>query len=188
MRVTLVSGVPGVGLSTITERARRQLDDDYELINFGDAMLEQAAVQDLATARAELASLSRERTRRLQRRAGEYVADRAEANEVILTTHLAVETDVGFLPGLPEAVFHDVNPDRFVLVEAAPETIRARRAESDREYSDATRLGLDFEQNLNRTAAFEYAVAADAPVRHVENEADVDAAAEALAAILRGGE
>lgn len=187
MSVTLVSGVPGVGLSTLAGRARRNLEGDYELINFGDAMLEQAAVHDLASSRDELASLSRRETLRLQRRAGEYVADRGEEAAVVLTTHLAVQTDAGYLPGLPDAVLHDVAPGRFVLVEAAPETIRERRGEADRSYEPASVRAIEFEQDLNRIAAFEYAVTADAPIQLVENEGDLDAAAAELASSLAAG-
>jgi adenylate kinase len=187
MAVALLAGVPGVGLSSMAEQTRRDLDDDYLLINFGDAMLEQAATQGLAASRSELASLSRVETRRLQRRAGEYVADKAESNKVLLTTHLAVRTDSGFLPGLPDAVFHDVDPDLFVLVEASPDTILNRRATADRDYDDVSRHAIEFEQDLNRTAAFEYAVEADAPVQLVENEDDVDVAATALTDVLRTG-
>ena len=186
MSVTVVSGVPGVGLSALAVRARRQLTDEYELVNFGDVMLEQAALRDLATRRSALGELSRRETRRLQRRAGEYVADRAEAAAVICTTHLAVETDAGFLPGLPSGVLEDVEPDRFVLVEAAPETIRERRGEADRAYGEASARAIEFEQDLGRTAAFEYAVAVDAPVQLVENDGPLEAGAAALADVLAG--
>ncbi|WP_299264733.1 adenylate kinase [Halorientalis sp.] len=180
MSVTVLAGVPGVGLTALAERARKQLSDEYELVNFGDVMLEQAVANDLVETRGDLAALSRETTRRLQRRAGEYVADRGAAAEVLLTTHLVVETDVGLLPGLPDAVLRDVDPDLLVVVEATPETIQERRGDSPRSYGDETVLGIDFQQDFNRTAAFEYAVAADAPVRLVENETDVAAGAETL--------
>lgn len=184
MATTLISGVPGVGLSTITERARQQLDDSYELINFGDVMLEHAAANEWATRREDLRDLTRRQTRRLQRRAGEFVADLEEPDDVLLTTHLAVQTNRGFLNGLPEAVLRDVNPHRFVLVEADPETIQARRDRADREYGDSSTRTVDFAQDANRTAAFEYAQAVDAPIRLVENEDDVEAAAAELAAVL----
>jgi adenylate kinase len=188
MGVTLVSGVPGVGLSSICRLARQRVDEEYELINFGDIMLEQAAVNDLATTRSELSSLSRRKTRRLQRRAGEYVADHAEDQEVILVTHLAVETDVGFLLGLPDDVLSDVSPDRFVLVEAESETVQNRRDIGDRDYGDSTTQSIEFEQDLNRTAGVEYASEVDSPIQLVENEEDVDAAANDLVEILESAE
>ncbi len=185
MGVTLLSGVPGVGTSTVCEMARRQLGDQYELINFGDVMLEQAAARGLATDRSELPTLSQRETRRLQRRAGEYVADRSAVREVLLTTYLAVETESGFLPGLPESVLTELEPDRFVLIEADPETILERRQETERRYdTEASRRTVEFQQDLNRAAAFDYAMAANAPIRLVENEGNLDAAATELVTVL----
>jgi adenylate kinase len=188
MSVTVVAGVPGVGVSVVCEQARKSLDG-HELLNFGDAMLEQAVTHGLASTRSELASLSRRETERLQRRAGEYVADRAEETDVVLSTHLAVETRDGVLPGFPGSVLQEIDPDRIVLVEAAPETILDRRATTDREYEDQVSLRrIDFMQDLNRSAAFDYAVAADAVVELVENDASegVEDAAGLLADVVAG--
>ncbi|OYR88207.1 adenylate kinase, partial [Halorubrum distributum] len=90
MSVTLVSGVNGVGLSSVCQAVRRGLGDGYKLINFGDVMLEQAAAMGITTERAQLGTLSQTETRRLQRRAGEFVAEEAATTNVILSTHLAV--------------------------------------------------------------------------------------------------
>lgn len=183
MSLTLLSGVPGVGLSSIAQEARRRLED-YQLINFGDVMLEEAAVQDLATSRDGLSKLSRRETLRLQRRAGEYVADHAQGTNVLLTTHLAVETDAGYLLGLPDDVLRDVSPDRFVLVEATTETILDRRDVSSREYGNASTVAVQFEQDLNRAAAIQYAATIDVPIQMIENEGDVEDAAADLVAVL----
>jgi adenylate kinase len=184
MSVTLVSGVPGVGSSAVCREARRSLGEGYELLNFGDAMLEQAMTHGLTRRREELPTLTVRETRRLQRRAGEYVADRARSTDILLNTHLAVETDHGYLPGLPEDVLADVAPDQFVLVEAAPETIRDRREAADRSYDDGSLRQVTFEQDLNRAAAFSYAMRTGAPVRLVENTGDVATAATDLAAAV----
>jgi adenylate kinase len=181
MALTLISGVTGVGLTSICQRVRRQLDDDYLLLNFGDVMLEQAMAQDVTADRDELSSLSHRQTQRLQRRAGEYVADRAATKDVILSTHLAVKLDVGYVHGLPDGVLRDIAPSAFVLVEAAPETILDRRGETDRETGTATPREIEFEQDLNRTAALEYARERDAPIRFVENEGSVT---EAVAEVV----
>lgn len=183
MSVTVVAGVPGVGLSTLVERVRPELGEAFEVINFGDVMLERAAVRDLARTRSDLTGLSQRETRRLQRRAGEFVADRGDSAEVLLTTHLVVETDAGFLPGLPGDVLEDVDPERIVVVEATPETIRHRRSDADRAYADGSLRAVDFEQDLHRTAAFEYATTAEVPVVRVDNE-NGDTAAETLRAAV----
>jgi Archaeal adenylate kinase len=184
MGVTLVSGVPGVGASTVCETARRRLDDDYQLVNFRDVMLEQAAARGLAEQRDDLPRLTARETRRLQRRAGEYVADRSEVRDVLLNTYLAVETEDGYLPGLASDAFDGVAPERFVLLEAAPETIVRRRRESTRPHDNTVRE-VRFQQELNRTATVELAAQTGAPVRHVENEEAVDDVAAELVAALR---
>ncbi|QWC18879.1 adenylate kinase [Halorubrum sp. 2020YC2] len=178
MSVTLISGVTGVGLTSICQRVRRQLDEEYLLLNFGDVMLEQAMAREIAVDREGLSSLSQRETLRLQRRAAEYVADRSETNDIILSTHLAVKTDAGYIHGLPEGVLRDVAPSTFVLVEADPSTVIERRSESGRSSTSATEREIEFEQDLNRTAALEYARERNAPVQFVENEGSVTEAVE----------
>lgn len=184
MTVTLVSGVTGVGLSSVCQTVRRGLGEGYKLINFGDVMLEQAAANGITTDRSKLAGLSKAQTRRLQRRAGEFVADEAATTDVILSTHLAVETQDGYVQGMPAEVLHDVSPGAFILVEASPETILDRRRESDRDVPEATERKISFEQDLNRSAALQYARDQDAPVRFIENEGSIAEAAERMAETL----
>ena len=184
MSVTLVSGVNGVGLSSVCQAVRRGLGDGYKLINFGDVMLEQAATMGITTERAQLGKLSQTETRRLQRRAGEFVAEEAASTNVLLSTHLAVETPTGYVQGLPAEVLHDVSPDAFVLVEAEPGTILERRRGSDRDLNGVTERQIDFEQDLNRSAALQYARDQNAPVRFIENEGELEDAAERLADAL----
>ena len=184
MSVTVISGVTGVGLSSVCRETRRRLSDEYTLINFGDSMLEQAATAGITTDRDELSSLSHRDIRRLQRRAGEYVADMAEDKRILLATHLTVKTETGFIDGLPDDVLNEVSPERFVVVEAAPETIIERREHSDRSVELPSPRAIEFEQHLGRTAAFEYARELNAPVQFVENENDVEEAAEAVTGLL----
>ncbi|MFW6318322.1 MAG: adenylate kinase [Halorubrum sp.] len=184
MAVTLVSGVTGVGLSSVCQAVRRGLGDEYKLINFGDVMLEQAATIGITTERGDLRELSQRQTRRLQRRAGEFVADEARSADILLSTHLAVETSAGYIQGLPAEVLHDVSPTAFVLVEANPETILERRRESDRAVGEATERRISFEQDLNRSAALQYARDQNAPVRFIENEGSIEEAAERMADAL----
>jgi adenylate kinase len=189
MDVTVVSGVPGVGASRVCEAARRDLGDGYELVNLGDVMLEEAATHRLVESRDELSTLTRRELRVLQRRAGEYVAARARGRAVLLNTHLAVPTVHGYLPGLPDPLLADVAPDRFVLIEADPETIAERRDETDhRTYRETGPRAVDFHQDLTRAAAVSYARSTGAPVRLVENESSVEAAAADLVAIVSEGE
>jgi adenylate kinase len=184
MGVTVVSGVPGVGSSRVTEAAVASLDERYELINFGDVMLEEALGSGFdVTGRDDLGSLPPRETRHLQRRAGEYVATLASDPErhVVLNTHLVVDTDAGFLPGLPPEVLDELAPEAFILIEADPDIVQERRANNDyRSYRVDDRLGIEFQQSLSRTAAFAYSTSLNTPIRLVENVADVDSAAARL--------
>lgn len=189
MDVTVVSGVPGVGASRVCREARDRLADAYELLNFGDVMLERAASRGLVETRDDLAALSRRETRLLQRRAAEYVAQRARGRPVLLDTHLAVATVHGYLPGLPDVALAEIDPDRFVLVEADPGTVaERRRGVETRVYRSSGPRAIDFHQDLNRAAAMAHAVETGAPVRLVENEADPGTAGERLADIVERGD
>ena len=179
MDVTVVSGVPGVGASRVCQAARSQLDEGYTLLNFGDVMLERAVARDreLVANRDDLATLPRREIRLLQRRAAEFVAATARSQSVILDTHLAVATAHGFLTGLPDAALADIDPARFVLVEADPGTVAGRRESVDHR-------AIDFHQDLNRAAAMNHSVATGAPVRLVENTGAPAEAATDLVAIV----
>jgi adenylate kinase len=186
---TVISGVPGVGASEICRLARQHLGERYTLLNFGDVMLEEAINQGLVSERADLGTLSRRAIRRLQRRAGEFVASTARTNAVLVNTHFAVATAHGFLPGLRAEVLADIDPTRLVLVEADAETIADRRQTVDyREYREQGVRAIDLHQDLNRTAAMHHALETGCPVRLVENETAPDEAAETLTRIVTEGD
>jgi len=185
MGVTVVSGVPGVGSSAVCSTARRELEDSYELLNFGDVMLEEAVSRGLATGRDEMAGLPVSDYRLLQRRAGEFIAERARERDLIVDTHLVVHTAHGFLPGFPESVLRDVRPNALVLVEADPDTVLARREDSEyRSYRQESATTVSFHQQLNRAASISYSMHVAAPIQTVSNEGTVEEAAAEIASIV----
>lgn len=188
MSVTLVSGVPGVGTSTVASEAVSSLDD-HRLFNFGDAMLEAAVAQGIAESRDELSSLSAAERGALQRYAAGYVRDEASKGPVVVTTSFVVRVSdgYGYVPGLPDPVLHEMGPERLVVVEAEPATVAERREEGDyRDYPEPTESGIRFHQRMNRTAAFVYASRSSGTVHHVPNERGVEKGAEKLAQLLSG--
>ncbi len=185
MDLTVISGVPGVGTSELCERARRSLGEGYELVNFGDVMLEEAAAQGLIDRRDEIPTLPLRDLELLQRRAGEYVAERTRGRQVLLNTQLVVATVHGYVPGLPEPTLADVDPDRFVLVEADPEVVASRREDSEyRSYRETGVRSIAFHQELLRSAAMAHATGRQVPIRLIENTADAEDAAADLTAIV----
>lgn len=183
MSNVVVSGVPGVGASRVCETARRNLGDEYTLVNVGDVMLQEALEHGLATSREELIRLRLRDQRALQRRAGEYIARESDSGPLLINTHLVVETPLGFIPGMGQTTLSDIDPSAFVIVEATPETIRERREGSERDYQQFTD-SLSFHKQLQSAAAFSYSLQSNAPVHHVRNEKDVDDCGEQLARIV----
>lgn len=178
----VVSGVPGVGASKVCEHARRRLGDEYTLVNVGDIMLEEALEHGLARSREELSRLRLRDQRALQRRAGAHIARRSDAGPLLINTHLVVETPLGYVPGMDEAVLQEISPAAFVVVDASDEEIRARREASNRSYDQFS--PVSFHRQLQTAAAFAFSAQTNAPIHHVSNEGEVADAADRLASIV----
>lgn len=184
MSVTIVSGVPGVGTSRVCEETRRR-HDELILINVGDVMLEQAVERGLTTDREELASLPLRDQLELRRRAGEYVARRADGESLLVSTHFVVKTAAGFIPGFDTTLLDDIDPNQFVVIDAPTATILDRRADSDyRHYGADTGDAIEFQRQLQAGAAMTYAFQTGTPIRYISNTDSVDAASEELAAAV----
>lgn len=180
---TVISGIPGVGASKVCEQARRQLGDEYTLINVGDVMLEEALEHGLASSRQELSRLRLRDQRALQRRAGEYIARKSDSGPLLINTHLVVETPLGYIPGMSSAVLSDIDPSALVIIDAADETIRERRERSSRSYEQFS-AAINFHRQLQSVAALSYSFESNAPVHHLLNEDDVEEASERLTRLV----
>ena len=170
MKCVVVTGIPGVGKTTVLNSALERLEEEFEIINFGDKMFEVASEEELVKDRDEMRKLPPEVQKRIQKLAAIAIAKRAEVANVIVDTHCTVKTPAGFLPGLPRWVLEELKPTQIVLVEAEPEEIQRRRT------SDATRIRdedsieeIALHQEMNRAAAMAYAMFTGATVIIVEN-------------------
>jgi len=165
MGVIVVTGIPGVGKTTVMKQAAEGLD--IEFVTFGTVMIDIAKEMGLVKDRDEMRKLTLEQQKDLQIRSAEKVAS---MGNVILDTHCTVKTPKGYMPGLPEWVLKKLKPTVIVVVEADPDEIYNRRAK------DATRdRDLDSEeqiaehQQINRAAAMSYATLTGATVKIVFN-------------------
>lgn len=187
MAVSIVGGVPGVGSTRVCELARQDLGDEFELLNYGDVMLEEAMAREHVATRDDLGDLPIGELHDLQRQAAVYIGERAREGDLLVDTHFVLHTAHGFIPGLPEAVLQEVHPDLLILVEATPEAIVQRRERSQhREYHVETARTVEFHQQLNRSAAVTYSMHTDAPIRIVSNQAEAEDAAATLTRMLEG--
>jgi len=172
-KVVVVTGVPGVGKSTVIKGALKQLKArgiECDLINYGDIMLELMREREGVTDRDKMRKVLITQYREIQREAAKRIARAAKQRSVLVDTHCLVKKPEGYYPGLPKRVLEELNPESIILIEAAPKEVAARRTK------DATRCrgkGVLNEvvehQLLNRAAAAAYAALTGATVRIINN-------------------
>ena len=111
MGVVIVTGVPGVGKSTVMNAAQEY---GYKIVNFGSTMFEEAQKEGVND-RDDMRKLPIEKQQTLQKQAGERIA---QMGNVVVDTHASILTPSGYMPGLPEWTIRALNPNIIVLVEA----------------------------------------------------------------------
>ena len=161
----VVTGVPGVGKTSVMEGVAQE--KSLKIVNYGTVMFEVAKEQGLVAERDEIRKLQVEEQRAVQEKAAEKIY---EMGDVIIDTHCTIKTHGGYYPGLPEWVLKKLQPDRIILVEAAPEEILGRRSHDPSRKRDAEGVEDIVEhQAINRAAAMAYAMLSGASVKIVFN-------------------
>jgi len=165
MGVIVVTGIPGVGKTTVMKQAAEGLD--IEFVTFGTVMIDIAKEMGLVKDRDEMRKLTLEQQKDLQIRSAEKVAS---MGDVILDTHCTVKTPKGYMPGLPEWVLKKLKPTAIVVVEADPDEIYNRRAKDVTRARDPdSEEQIAEHQQINRAAAMSYATLTGATVKIVFN-------------------
>ena len=176
MGVVVVTGVPGVGKSTVMGAAEEY---GYKIVNFGTTMFEEAQNEGVSD-RDDMRKLAVEDQQRLQKQAGEKIS---QMGNVVVDTQASILTPSGYMPGLPEWTVRALNPDIIVLVEATPEEIEGRRNKDATRVRDKDDIALH--QSVNREYAATAAVITGSTVAIVENhDNQVDVAVEQFRKIL----
>ncbi|MBU0497499.1 MAG: adenylate kinase [Candidatus Thermoplasmatota archaeon] len=177
MGVIVVTGIPGVGKTTVMKRAAEGIKIDF--VTFGTVMIDIAQKRNMVNNRDEMRKLTLEQQRDLQIRSAEEVA---KMGNVILDTHCTIKTPQGYMPGLPEWVIKRLNPTSIVIVEASPEEIYNRRAKDTTRNRDPDTIEqINEHQQINRATAMAYATLTGATVKIVFNHDNAidDAVAQA---------
>jgi len=182
MSVIVVTGIPGVGKTTVMKKAAEGMD--IQFVTFGTVMSEIAIETGLVKDRDEMRKLSLDQQKELQIKSAEKIAS---MENVILDTHCTVKTPKGYMPGLPEWVIKKLNPTAIVVVEADPEEIYNRRAgDASRNRDPDTKEQINEHQMVNRAVAMAYAALSGATVKIVFNHDNAIAAAvEQAAPVLK---
>lgn len=187
-RKVIVTGVPGVGKTTVVNGALAKLNEEgitYQSLNFGTFMFEVAKNEGYAKDRDEMRKLDKDVQKNLQKLAAKAMAQ--ISGNVLIDTHASVKTPKGYLPGLPEWVLRELMPDLIVLVETDEDQILLRRL------SDATRVrdmegagGIGEHQQFNRSFGASYATLTGCTVKIIHNQDFLlDRAVTDMADVLR---
>ncbi len=182
MGVIVVTGIPGVGKTTVMKNAAEGMD--IEFVTFGTVMSEIAIETGLVQNRDEMRKLTLEQQKDLQIKSAEKIAS---MGNVILDTHCTIKTPKGYLPGLPEWVIKKLKPTAIVVVEADPEEIYNRRAgDKTRNRDPDTKEQIDEHQMINRATAMAYATLSGSTVKIVFNHDNaIDEAVRQASPVLK---
>jgi len=168
MSVVVVTGIPGVGKTTVMQKAAEGMD--IQFVTFGTVMVEIAKELGFVQDRDDMRKLTLEQQKELQIKSAERVAS---MGNVILDTHCTIKTPKGYMPGLPEWVVKKLNPSAIVVVEADAEEIYNRREkDTTRNRDPDTKEQIDEHQMMNRAAAMAYAALTGSTVKIVFNHDD----------------
>ena len=124
----VVVGIPGVGKTTVISRTAEILNQrgtQTAVVVFGTMMFEEAKKLGI-NSRDEMRRQSIEVQRHMQNLAARRIADLKD-NIVIVDTHLFINTNEGYYPGLPLHLLEVIKPTNIVMVAADPEEIVTRR-------------------------------------------------------------
>jgi len=188
--VVIVTGIPGVGKTTVintaVEQVKEKHGEDILILTIGTEMFEIAKKAGYVKNRDELRKLPTSLQRETQRQAGIAVAKKAKSAKVIVDTHTLIQTNNGYLIGLPEWVVKAINPKTVVLVEADSEKIASRRTGDETRTRDAqAATDIQIHQEMCRAAAAAVGTITGATVRIIKNrEGLVEEAASELANTL----
>ncbi|AFL94810.1 putative adenylate kinase [Thermococcus cleftensis] len=171
--VVMITGIPGVGKSTITRLALKKARAKFRLVNFGDIMFEEAVKAGLVKHRDEMRKLNPNVQKDLQMKAARRIVEMAQSEPILIDTHATIRTPVGYLLGFPREVIEVINPNFIVIIEATPSEILGRRLRDLKRDRDVeTEEQIQRHQDLNRAAAVSYAMHSNALIKIIENHED----------------
>ncbi len=165
MSVVIITGVPGVGKSTVIDAAQKA--KGYKVVVYGTEMFHVAQRRGLVKDRDEMRKLDPAIQREIQEQAAHAIA---QMGGVIVDTHCTIKTPKGYLPGIPKWVAEALKPKQIILVEASPKEILGRRSNDPSRARDAdSEDDIATHQAVNRAAAMTLATLTGATVAIVRN-------------------
>lgn len=183
----IVMGMPGAGKTTVLSKAMEK-KKGYEIVNYGDIMLETAYKKYNIGSRDEMRKLDVAKQKYLQRVVEKSLIKLSlTIDKIILDTHCSIKTTNGYLPGLPLRLLEKLKVDGLILISADLDEIIRRRTRDDTRARDREkRKELEEHDFINRAMLSAYAILCGAPLKIIMNhDQKVEEAAEELASFLK---
>jgi len=179
--VYVVVGVSGVGKSTVVNEALKTVSG-IEIVNFGDAILEEALREKLVEDRDQLRLLETEVQRRLQVAVAKKIGQMK--GKILVDTHLTIPTPDGYIPGLPSDVLEELKPKRIVIIEASPgDVLKRRLLDQSRSRVDESLEEIQEHLDVDHATAMAMAVQTGCSVKIIQNDI-VEKAGKELARVF----
>jgi adenylate kinase len=185
----VIVGIPGVGKTTLITRAAEILNQKRKttVAIFGTLMFEEAKKKMGLKNRDELRKMAVEDQRRLQDLAAQRITEMND-DIVIIDTHLFINTDEGYYPGLPMRLLSIMKPTNMVMVAADPSEIAARRkSDRTRQRDIVSAENIQKELDISRVMVASCSILTGAPFAIImNNDGQMSEAAANIAKILLG--
>jgi adenylate kinase len=182
----IIVGIPGVGKTTLINRAAEMLNQKRKttVAIFGTIMFEEAKKMGLNN-RDEMRKMSVEDQRRLQGLAAQRITEMKD-DIVMIDTHLFINTDEGYYPGLPMSLLSIMKPTNMVMIAADPSEIAERRkSDQTRQRDIASAENIQKELDISRVMVASCSILTGAPFAIItNNDGQIGEAAANIAKIL----
>jgi adenylate kinase len=148
----VVVGIPGVGKTTVISRTAEILNQrgiQTAVVVFGTIMFEEAGKLGINN-RDEMRRQSIEVQRHMQNLAARRIADLKD-DIVIVDTHLFINTNEGYYPGLPLHLLEVIKPTNIVMIAADPgEIVNRRRIDETRDRDIESVENIQYQLDLSK--------------------------------------
>jgi adenylate kinase len=186
----IIVGIAGVGKTTVITRAAEMLNQKRKttVVIFGTLMFEEAKKMGLNN-RDEMRRMPVEDQRRLQEIAAQRITE-MEDDIVLIDTHLFINTEEGYYPGLPMRLLSIMKPTNIIMVAADPGDIAKRRkTDQTRQRDIASTENIQKELDISRVMVASCSILTGAPFAIIlNNDGQMGEAAANIAKMLLGDE
>lgn len=173
-KVIVVTGIPGVGKTTVLKEVANLIGKNEKGIGFvtySSIMVEIATREGYIVNRDDLRHLSIKTQKILQEKAAKQIAEISKDKIIqVIDTHMIIRTDIGYWVGLPQNVLKLIKPDLFILIEAEPnEILSRRRKDESRKRDEVLQTEINEEIAYSRSVAASCATFTGSPIKSFKN-------------------